>query len=383
MPRVIVHKKLEGLAPRLIKDLEVALRERGDMGLSVPQEFDVRLRFYEPGSKPHSDANTRTVGSKPSVTISALPESLNYLGGENRKAVKTVMSFFDLTRRFISFDTEFLPGPEGIDGDNDEYVVILTMREPERTIRYLEDTAPEGRLAAYKDSLKKRRQDFDALKEKVIRTAKPAEESLARLAPVLQDLFSSVGFGSTRHEMDHVDFSTSAIYEDLHQSLEGGVNPQTLAKFSQAKTLSEVRALFFDHVPLNSWGEADMRSVEETVVAHYADEYINSPKYSEAVVGMVLKADNTTIDDDTANYISGAIDRRSRNGRFKFDPAKVDYRVAGKILHDQLPLWRIATRANAEIAAEAIGNAYRDDPRRLRAANGARSFQEFIEFCAA
>ena len=90
------------------------------------------------------------------------------------------------------------------------------------------------------------------------------------------------------------------------------------------------------------------------------------------------------MDRQTSNYLFAIVNRQRESPnamRYVVRPEKVNYDVANRILYQELPEWKNRFAANGRTAVEAIGNAYRNNPSRLREANKARTFKEFIELC--
>ena len=92
------------------------------------------------------------------------------------------------------------------------------------------------------------------------------------------------------------------------------------------------------------------------------------------------------MDRQTSNYLFNIVNRQRESPnamRYVVRPEQVNYDVANRILYQGLPEWKNRLATNGQTAVNVVGNAYRDNPSRLKEANRARTFQEFMELCGA
>jgi len=68
--KVRACKELEGLSRRLESELEVTLKERDRLGLSVPQKYDTFVTFYNAQS---ARAQAQLTDSTPIICVNVAP----------------------------------------------------------------------------------------------------------------------------------------------------------------------------------------------------------------------------------------------------------------------------------------------------------------------
>jgi len=320
---------------------------------------------------------------------------IDQLKGEDRERLGRVMNYFDIVRDFL--------------GNPHEDTVFSVAEHPIKTIKQFEDSfGSEQALREYQDFFKERGTDYQFYKKVARRNAKFVRETVRGLLPRIEQVFETTDLSSLRHEMDHVDFFGSPMYLDYHsrgkKATELGqrlhvnkdksasneyarANMVVLETMAEVVPLLEVRALFFNYVKPDEWDKAGFDDVKRRVCGNFVSGYVEGGLPEDMLDKLVSVAwSEGQMDRQTSNYLFNIVNRQRESPnamRYVVRPEQVNYDVANRILYQGLPEWKNRLATNGQTAVNVVGNAYRDNPSRLKEANRARTFQEFMELCGA
>ncbi len=386
--QVSTPKGYEELGEVVEAELQKVLDERAELGLSVPEDFSVGLNFYY-SQKAFASA---FYASPPGICLNILPMVQRVLKREDAEKIITINQYFDTLRDLLG------------EKSGEEHIVQL-LEHPVRTIKMFEKRLGAN-FDAYKHAFEANGTPYKEYRRAAVRNAKCIRMLLDGLKPVLLDSFPKVDFSSLRHEMDHVDLFSSPMYArfismekrayDLLRKWQFIQSPavskeyakahlEKLAVASEVLTLMEIRALFFNSIAPSGWKHADFEKVKKKVYGEFADGYVEGEYPEKILDAIVCNAwSHGKMDKMTSNYLFEIVNRQRgsiNQMRYVVKLDEVNYDVASQILYIELPLWKARFAANGLAAVEAVGNAYRDDPKRLAAANKAETFKEFLRVC--
>ncbi|MDD9954445.1 MAG: hypothetical protein OXR66_09005 [Candidatus Woesearchaeota archaeon] len=338
---------LEALAEPVEEKVEQALAEREELGLSMPEPFDVHIQFYD------STGIASAIRANESSPAILSTSALGMLYGEQRELVERIITYFQAVQRIM--------GPQ-----SDEALlahtaspkkVIAALGEDRRGIKYLKDLAAK------------------------------ATEAIPIVQKAAVEGASTFDY-SERHEIDHIDFFASSMYEhfaalepkkDSTPAQEKKLWGESLAAYVGICAAEEARALFFNYIPLGEMRTADYDSVKTRIAVGFGDGYTRRSALDNIARYAVSKEG---VNYETASYVIRAIDMTQGRPTSEIpDEAAIDMEAAGRILYRIIPFWQNRLETNAQRAVEAVGNAYRDDPARLARTTRAESFDHFIELC--
>ena len=223
------------------------------------------------------------------------------------------------------------------------------------------------------------------------------------MLPRIEAAFETADLSSLRHEMDHVDFFGSPLYLDyhsrgkkagelgqrLHTSKDKSVsveyaqaNMKVLGAMAKVVPLLEVRALFFNYVKPNEWDRADFEDLKRKVYGNFVSGYVEGGLPEDMLDKLVSVAwSEGQMDRQTSNYLFNIVNRQRESPnamRYVVRPEQVNYDVANRILYQELPEWKNRFATNGRTAVDVVGNAYRDNPSRLKKTNKTHTFHNIL-----
>ena len=390
---------LEKLVPKLKELVDRALEERQELDLAMPGDFRAYLGF---SSRNGDLAIAKCTDSGSIMQVNTLPQALRFLKRKSASKAGRLMDYFAATG-------EFIPGCE-------EEVILDIIKDPKKTIaayeQYLEERKERGEGPGLKE-LKRIFRDsgtpYKKYKKFIQGKAEPARKLMKDLIPEIESKFDkwTPHFASSiRHELDHIAFFQSPLWQEyqredverirLSDEFDLTQNPDLSKKVAEAEMtmlerqskvhpLVEARAIFFNFIGFEEWDRVDFESVKKQVIRLYHTGYVETSS-SQAIMAAIVTSElaKGDMDPETSNYLLKIVNFRADiavDNTYK--PEKVDYGVVRRVLYEEFPRWQKRFTENAERAIEVIGNAYRDNPSRLRIANNARTFVEFLEMAAA
>jgi len=387
MMKVQTYKELEDLIPKVESDLEVAVKEREKLGLTIPEDYQVCITFY---NSENAKATAQGTSSGSIICVNALRTAMEQLDEQDRNKLSGLTYYFDITRTFL----------------RDESWIRASIEDPVKTLGDFEKAFKSEQIfQIYKEGCKARGREYDSYKDFTIKNAEKAKKTLEELMPSIKEGFKKADL-SLRHELDHSAFFTSQIYKDFNSKLAltkqlqhklgiekdqsvskelAKANMEVLKAKVEIEPLLEPRALFFTHVKPDEWDKADFEKVKNKVYGNFLLSYIERAFPQDILDPLVSqKWSNGEMDTATSMFLFYTVNlqRQSANSiAYVIQPEKVNYNIANKVLYQELPEWKAKLAKNARTAVEAIGNAYKEKPSRLKEANNSKTFEEFIEIC--
>ena len=388
--KIQAREELKGLLRKLEHELEIALQERKKLDLSLPQNYNTFIRFY---NSQKAMAQAQLIGSSSIIEVNAAPLVINQLKEKDREKLKNVMYYFDIVR-------DFLGGPE-------EDIIFSVAEHPIKMINQFEENfSSKEELKRYKRFFKERGRDYSSYKKITIDNAKFVRDTIKEMLPMIKKAFDSADLSSLRHEIDHVDFFSSPIYLDYYSkyikaaklgqrlhakkdkstSIEYALaNMEVLKSMAEVSPLLEIRALFFNYVEPNEWSKVDFNNIKKKVYGNLISGYIEGG-FPEEILDKLVSVEwsEDRMDRQTSNYLFDLVNKQRGSPntlRYVVHPEQVNYSVANYIMYKELPEWKNRFATNGKTIVDIISNAYKNNPSKLKEANKARTFQEFIELC--
>lgn len=380
------HDRLKGLTPKVESELEKTLQERKNLGLSVPQKFNTLIKFYN-----NQGGFARAIPTTiPTISINIAPITSSHLNAEDNKRLGATAYYFDIARDYLI--------------NLDEELIFSMINSPQKTILQFEKCFSEDGLKERKKIFEERGVSCKTYERFLIEHAGPTKETIEYLLPKMKKTFNAMEIPFLRHEIDHVDFFTAQIYLDClsiskeimelcRQSCKDNslsveyvkANMECLETMTKIQPILEARALFFDYIKPGEWCNINFDNAKKDVYDNFVSSYIEDSYVGNTLDKLIsVKWSENQMDRQTSNYLFKEVLTKAKNpnaDRYVVDESRVNYDVANQILKQELPRWQNKFKANAKIAVEAIGNAYRDNPSKLSAANSAKTFQEYINLC--
>jgi hypothetical protein len=378
---------LEELIPKVEAEVQKFLEERKTLQLSTPEDFLIYLNHY---SHEHALAGA-LYAQTPLIVLNALKMTSYQLEGEDKQKINRILQYFDATRPFFVHESW----------------ILHSLQNSEDPIKTFEQKAfPDpARLQGFKEGFKTRGRTYEEYEKYILENVGTINKYILELMPKIKEEFKKSDLYTLRHEIDHLDFYTSPIFIEhngkyqkatrLQQELESG-NTSVSKEYAQSKLellkstteivpLLEARAWFFNFVPISQWDKGNFEELKGKVYHEFWSQYIEAslpPKIIETLIAQ--KWSKGEMDTATSNFLFHTVSLQSQSANSKayiVEPEKVNYDIANKVLYQEIPEWKAKLAQNARTAVEAIGNAYRDQPSRLKEANSAKTFEEFIEKC--
>ncbi|MBW3012342.1 hypothetical protein KY311_04100 [Candidatus Woesearchaeota archaeon] len=379
------------LKPKVKHDLEKVLHERRRLGLGVPENVEVRINYYNDDC--NAAAKAFLEGDTPVVDVNVLnTQAASFSDAECDKGTEGIKLYFSLSREIF--------------GDYDEEWILEAMKHPVNTIEAFEEELGPRKLARLKRDFNERGKKYSKSKFNAIKFAKPVRRMFRELKPKIDEKFLGIRVSDTelRHEVDHIDFMQSKIAKKLDALVEKEAKLRRLVKNGETKyvaelhktqtallragseenVIAEIRALFFDQVPMNRWAGRDYERLEATVYEKFDEMYMNGPLTQEILETLIaMRITVPEFSKDTENYVRRMVHistcQPEEAAKYRPDAGKINYPTAKEILRKELPFWQSEYEINAMIAAIAVSRALEEDSSRLkRADETAETFKDYI-----
>lgn len=375
----------------LDEHVEDALKEREDLGLSVPRNFSTYVAFH--GGK---GSMAQTVPQKPDPIVKINLSPFLYEAGEEKynKNLDQVEEYFGVAQEFFN--------------DPGEKIIFSFLENPKETISNFEEFFDKDSLEKRKDFFNSRGNSYESYKEFLVHNAPAVKQFIEEISPKFKSsLENSENFrNSVRHELDHVDLFQSNLFEKIYwrplknvskwgnrfRSNEKKMNSLMyamsksafLSSNSKSNPLMESRAMFFNHINPGEWEKAEYDEIKGKITDEYLNNYVDG-NLQELMLDniMPLYWSMGKMDRQTSNYLYLRVNHLAGSenmARYSPDLSKVNYKVANKILYEKFPMWKKEFANSLEKTAEFIGDAYKEDPSRLKRANNAKSFKDFLKY---
>lgn len=388
--KIYARKELKGLVGRVESELEATLKERKELGLSIPKDYNTSIAFYNAQTS-IAQAGLTEIG--PKIDINVAPLIFEKLKIEDKEKLKKVMNYFNIVRDFI--------------GNKDEDFIFSMIENPTKEIEVFEESfSPKRLLKEYQDLFNSRGTGYDAYKKTIKLNSKNVDDKIKELYPIIEKSFETIDLSSLRHEIDHVDLFESPMFLDYYKksikSSELGqewyknktksnsnkfanTNKTVLGLRSKIDPILEARALFFSNIETGEWEKVDFDNIKKKVYSDFINYYVELA-FPENILDTLVSYEwsKGQMDRQTSNYLFKIVNKQigsPSHMRYSVNLEQVNYDTANRVLYQDLPRWKHRFAKNAKIAVETIGNAYRDDPSRLKKTKKARTFEEFIELC--
>lgn len=384
--KVQTYKELEGLIPKVESDLEKTIQEREKLGLSIPKDYNVFITFY---NAEKADATAALTDSGPIICVNALKTAQYQFQGKEAEKLERISYYFDITRTLLG----------------DERWILSVIHKPEETIKQFEQAfKSEKSFQKYKEDFNTRGRTYEEYKKFATENAEKTKQVLYDTLPKIKEAFNKADL-SLRHEMDHIDFFTSQLFLEYNSKLKNAkklkhrlhilgdksvskeyakANMEMLKSKVEVEPITEPRAFFFDFIKPDEWNKANFEEVKKSVSGNFL-AYIEHV-FPQDILDPIVSQKWSTGDMDTATsmflfYIVNKQRRSANSQAYITQPEKVNYKLANQIIFKEIPKWKLKLAKNSEKTIEAIGNAYKENPSRLKEANNAKTFEEFIEIC--
>lgn len=260
---------LEGLIDPISRCVTVANTERKYLGLQVPENYSIYAHLF---SRDNRTGELEEVGGKYDIHLYIADDLKHLIAHEQKEMVQRLQCYFLHVR-------DLLPGFS-------EETIFTRL--------------PGGIFDGFKpkDSLQKEALAY------VIHHAAEANDDLASLLPHLLELFSMRRSTTIRHELDHIDFMESTIFQDYRRKLQNiadmgrkyeqgtcsiyeyeEANTELIDTYCFLYTFMEGRALFFTHTKIG-WNDLDYGAVAKKVLRTLSLQYVKK-SFSPAILGAV------------------------------------------------------------------------------------------------
>lgn len=379
---------LGALKTKVKFDLEKAVEERKSLGLTVPEDFRVGIRYY-------NDTNTAACATMdnnmPYLGINVLSSVYKNYKGKLDKDISFLMNYFDNSRELFI--------------NTDESIILDMMFHPVNVISELENSFRKKEFENLKKRSEMHGRKYTSYKKEAIDSAHDARKLLRVLNPVIKDKFSKTRLSASgiRHELDHLDMFSSKICKRFYDNIGlekkaddkfkndkkssneyAKIAKKTLKSRSEDYLLMEIKGLFFDNVPFNAWNRVDYEDVKRKVYGRFEFNYIEGALVESIVESLIkMHSPDLKFTVDTANYIRmvmlGSSFLNLHADRYGAERTKINYTIANKIMYEEIPEWKKIFAKNAEEATDAVGCAFKQDHSRFNKANkNAETFNQYI-----
>lgn len=384
---LILRPEFEVLREDLVTALSEAERERVELGLSIPKEYGCSVNWY---SGPNTCAQAEYNAKRSILRFNVLPSILLYSKSGEERELWEIVKYFEVAKNFF--------------GSSSEDFLLKCMEDPEGYVGvqdFILSNCPE-----YSEAFLRQKKSYLADRAFLLENGQRAKGLLQKVSNKLGSFKNGFNLSfCVRHELDHLDFFESPLQKDyvrqrlavadLHNEWSRVRDTRSskiykeaiialLELQSKAVPLSEVRALFFNHIPLGRWTDANFNRLKEEVSSDFSKKYVGHSLLG-GIYEKVISA--SWADGEMDGMISDWLFRSLYNflghGKAAFyvvDESLVDFDVVWRT-KDNIEDWKEKFRKNAEVAVEVIGNAYRSNPSKLSLANKAKSFEEYLSLC--
>lgn len=363
--------------------LELALEERKELGLSIPENFGVQIEFYT-----KNKAYAYVEANKNQIVLNSFIIALDSLEGKKLEKARYAKSYFDSVNNLF--------GNIGSDS------MLKFMNEPEKMFSITEFLA--GDFEEYKKKLENSGIDYEHSKKEIIRAGASVKNIINEILPDIDYGFLKLYSNHLRHELDHLSFIESPIYKKVENqlmTLKGALKfseeisevieesrfkwtleheaTQYLKQMAKESSAFETRALFFTLIPLGGLKKADFDSATEEVINYFHQNYLISGSLKHEIIKVLSKVESheKKISQKTENYLimNGEPSNLLENPRLE----ESDRKRAVHIIKNRLPEWTRYFEKTAKIAAAAHGRTFKNNPGLMKEAEESASyFEEYI-----
>tara|TARA_Y100000310_G_scaffold345267_1_gene463236 strand:- start:703 stop:1842 length:1140 start_codon:yes stop_codon:yes gene_type:complete len=369
---------LEFLEEKVRNEINNAVQERTDLGLSVPAEVNVQV-----GYNSGEDILAYVSQNEGCVTL-----YINVLQGlrDDIEGAMELVKYFDQARHFFN---------------DHEGRVLDCLDDPINTVEDFERSfASEDDLVQYKQGFDVRGISYGMHSMFVIGESARMAKLLGRVVPEIERKVDDFDLSLMRHELDHIDFysspwqeSYSAICKSIgdlivdsdHLETLRSLNQQFLQMTSQIIPVIETRACFFDFVKPGEWGNVDFDAVKDQVNKEIFRSYVQHRCFIAFLGTLVMQGQcDGMIDQETTNHLwYWGYGHVGSSKALNYNVTEGNRNMVLKIKDEEIPYWLRQAMFNSWQAVGVIGDAYRDDPSRLLRGNVALGFEEYLDLVGA
>ena len=238
-------------------------------------------------------------------------------------------------------------------------------------------------------------------REYVLHHAAGTRDDLANVIPHLVEQFPKCGMTVIRHELDHIDFMESTIFQDYRRKLgnvadmktkyEEGTgsiyeyeeaNTEVIEAYCFLYTFMESRALFFTHTKVG-FNDTDYDAVAKQVVRTLSSWYVENFFPQNILEYLLAPLElNGTINKDTATYCRHVTNIHNFDARkYRYDLKLVDESLANDIVLRSLERWKTKCSDLATGLVPVIRRIFQEDPSRFTRAQEKTTYKEFLAAC--
>lgn len=377
---IYVMSGLEKLVEPIATQIDDALKEREQLGLSLPKRLQLHIdyHFMEGATACASPA------TPPILRVNALGQAAMNTRCDD---YRTVCMFFNAVRS------------------------VYTDMPQETLLRIVEDAkvldAVEAEGGEYFEKMKRHvaslGRPYDEFKRHVISTQPLVKQAFGRAKTKIVTDVRGQKINDVRHELDHIDFFSSPLVQQ-HTDLQNRVGTLTMqleaGDVSVSKELAaaqlellkydakynpiiELRAFVFDYIMPGEWINADFSQIRDNAVNRFKMDYVRCV-YADRIAHAVLSQywSRGEMDRATSNVVFHGVHQISGNARGTNYPLPATYNdeLARRVFAD-IVSWVNQYQQNAEQIADAVYGAYRDNPSHLAKSTKVSSFEEFLIAC--
>lgn len=381
---------LEGVIGEIAGQLELAKKERIELGLTVPQDFDVYVYFSSPDN--YDAAAWPCYNERPLIGVYLLNNVLPHFGKSESEALKEVQKYYNVVYSlFGNVDekkiyTLFDKGREEIEAWEHRF-------QGKNTFRIFKNRYQQEHGRSYDDD-----------KQYLIESAPSVQETFLPLLSSMVTLSSRMSAAKIRHELDHLDFfhsklwerytnqesllaTLAKLYKDDPQTVKesyANINGTFLRSQSYLRPLLEGRAMFFEFIEPEAWYCADFFAAGQYVKKRLHG-YIHSVFPQYILKHLIISAEiERPVSDDTKQYMYHQLytKKKCRRARFHtFEEKNVDKKLVQQILGKRMRQWKQIFLDTTQSTVPALQTAYDQDASRFLIANEARNYTEFLHRC--
>jgi hypothetical protein len=378
------RQELMPFVPKVRTSLEAAIAERRELGLSVPENLRVEVCFY------HDESASASVGLYedlvPRLTVNVGPILLGKLKEPEHTKLCELIKFFDAVRPYLRFEED----------------IFAAIKNPMAAIRDIRQKIGDEEFARYEDMFDKIGKGARTYRRFTTNFSKHMRRYFREIVPSMIEGFEQVDLNILRHELDHADIVTSTLNrkyldsvvgrEEIHS---GKSESATLENYAQschehleamitALPVVEMRAMFFDFIPIGRFRESNLDEVGEKILNRFSKEYI-CDFYIERMAEDIIAPywARGEMDRQTSNFLFRSIHTSAQSSKrfaYTFDPKKVNFTLAKRITEEIRDVQSRMYAVSREVI-RALVRGYKEDPSLLCTglSEGHREYVEWIE----
>lgn len=382
---VSVFPGLEGIIENISLRCKEAEEERAELGMRVPKNYNVEAHLFS-----SRNANGEAVRESSTIRLFVGNIIQNDVSSDEAKDLGCIEEYI---LRMKSLFPEF--------GEKD---VVYVMRHAKEYVepRLKMNFATEEMLQEYKHEEAKKGFDVDEAVAYLVAHASDARDAMEKLLPLVVERFPIIQNTTLRHELDHIDLFQSQLgkehykkgdaFEEVKKGVEKkeispgefvNANNELLDSYCRFNTFLEGRAHFFSYILPGKWSAVDYRVVERSILKSIDNHYVNGfflPDILNRLLAPFKLAGR--INDDTIAYCQHVVRKGKKEAlQYRYDIENVQKGFAHYLLGKKLEFWKNKCSIIAASVIPVIGRTFEQDPSRFVYAQGATSYEDFLDIC--